>query len=184
MTPIVGATIALLDPLLRLWLGDTIGGQSAPIARILLIACWFNAFAQMPFARLQAGGRPGAIGKLHLLEVPFYAALLWLAVTHFGLIGAALTFLVRIVVDTIALAVLASRGLGNDLALGITLAAFVGGAAWMGFDPAPQPLAPTLLVACGIFLLMLIPSWRIAPAEIRVMARAAFRKGLRIHRRD
>jgi O-antigen/teichoic acid export membrane protein len=182
LTPIVAATTVLLDPILRLWLGDAIGGQAAPVARILFIAWWLNAFAQMPFARIQADGRPATIGKLHLLEAPFYIGLLWLAVVYFGLIGAALTFLVRIVVDTVALAILAGRGLGCDVALGATLLALLGFALWLGFEPAIQPLGPSLVGAVAIFTLALIPSWLIAPADIRVLARSQVRRALRRRR--
>lgn len=167
MTPPVLAAIIAMDPLMRLWLGDAVGGQAAPLARILLVAAWFNAFAQMPFMRLQAQGRPDLVGKAHLCEVPVYLAVLVAATHAFGLAGAAAAFLLRVVVDGLVLFALAGRGLPHGRALLATLAVLIGAALAMECIVPASGVAATFGLAALAGLAALVPAWRIAPPVVR-----------------
>jgi hypothetical protein len=55
---------------------------------------------------LQGKGRPDITGKLHMIELPFYALILWSLVKDFGVVGAAASWTIRVVIDTAALFVL------------------------------------------------------------------------------
>jgi O-antigen/teichoic acid export membrane protein len=163
LTPPVAAAVILMDPALRLWLGDALGGQAAPIARILLIACWLNAFAQMPFARLQASGRPDVVGKLHSIEVPLYLAFLFGAIVKFGLLGAAFAFLGRTVIDAAALFLANSRRIDHGVALSGTLTALLALAAFLGLEPTRLDVDRAILgaiaaaAASGFAALVVMP---------------------------
>ncbi len=103
------AAIYLIEPFLRMWIGSKIGVQSAPVGRIVLIGFWLNAFALIPFVRLQAAGRPDIVSKFVLAELPVYVVCLYLGLKYMGFIGCALAFTLRCVSDYVFLTWLAGR---------------------------------------------------------------------------
>jgi O-antigen/teichoic acid export membrane protein len=112
-------TVALLPPVtaimlfghfgLRVWLGADFANQSTLVLQILSIGVLANGLAHVPFALIQGNGKPEWTGKLHLLELPLYLALFYPLVRSFGIIGAALAWSGRMVVDAGVLFALARR---------------------------------------------------------------------------
>lgn len=98
----VGALVAPWA--LTLWLGADFAQQSTTVTQILLLAFGVNAVAQIPFTALQAVGKVRAVALLHSAELIPYAALVFVAITWFGLVGAAWAWLFRSIVDYAALA--------------------------------------------------------------------------------
>ncbi len=96
--PVLGG-ILLASPLLHLWVGAKMGAAAAPIARVLILAFWFNALALVAFTRLQARGRPDLVTKILLVQIPPYWLALYFVMPFYGLMGCALTFLARLVCD-------------------------------------------------------------------------------------
>lgn len=179
LTPPVAAALFLMHPALVLWLGPEIGSQSAPIGRFLLVATWLNAFAQMPFARLQAGGRPDLVGKTHLIELPFYFVGLWFAITHAGLMGAALVFLARVAIDTFIMFRLADRRLPHAGFLGVTLLLLVAASAVLANDGAALGWGWSILATLVVGLVALVPAWALAPHPLRAILTQRFvRRGI------
>jgi O-antigen/teichoic acid export membrane protein len=103
------AGIFVIEPFLRIWVGDKIGAQGAPVGRIALIAFWLNAFALIPFVRLQSAGRPDIVSKFVIAELLPYLALLYFGLKFFGFEGCALAFAARCVSDYVFLTWLAGR---------------------------------------------------------------------------
>jgi O-antigen/teichoic acid export membrane protein len=124
LTPAVAFGLAVMAPVLHLWLGAKIGDPAGPIGRIMLITAWLNVFGQVPFARLQATGAPETVAKANMCEVPFYLALLWALIAVAGLEGAAIAALVRILFDTHLMQWLAARRFFNVLGVVLALALF------------------------------------------------------------
>jgi O-antigen/teichoic acid export membrane protein len=98
----------------------------------------------MPFSALQSAGRADIPAKLHTLEVPLYLAALWFLVGRVGLVGAAIAWLLRMLVDTLALYAAVPRAIPADelqpvvrRAVGLT----VGGAAALAACALAGPLA-------------------------------------------
>lgn len=89
---------------LRLWLGHDFSVQATALTRLLLLAFGVNALAQLPFTALQAVGRVRAVALLHSAELLPYAAAVFVAISWFGLIGAAWAWLLRSIVDYAVLA--------------------------------------------------------------------------------
>lgn len=177
LTPPVAAGLILADPLFRLWLGEDIGSQAAPLARVMLVAVWFNAFAQMAFVRLQAQGRPDLVAKLLLAETPVYLIALWWALSHHGLWGAALVFLARMVIDSLGMFLLAGRRIERGWLLFPTLAVFT--AACFALR-AMESIG--LLAGLGLGVLaaiaLALPGWHLLPEDLR-----ARMSGLSVRRR-
>lgn len=103
MLPVLMLASTFATPLLSLWLGQEFAVNAGQICRWLLLGMFVNSLAHVPFALLQAHGRADITAKLHLLELPFFATCLVLAVGHFGLVGAALAWVARVALDTVLL---------------------------------------------------------------------------------
>ena len=129
--PVLGA-IFLIEPALQLWVGNSIGGQAAPVGRILLVGFWANAFAMIPYTGLQASGRPDLVTKVLLIEIPPYFLLLYLGLTYFGVPGAALALAARSVIDYGLLSWAAKKGFSGWLLLTANLTLLTAGAFFAG----------------------------------------------------
>ena len=75
----------------------------------MAIGIFINSLAWVPFALVQGAGRPDLTAKLHLSELPLYLLTLWCLIKGFGLEGAALAWVLRVVLDAILLFYLAQR---------------------------------------------------------------------------
>ena len=178
-TPPVAALIVLADPLMRLWLGDDLGARSAPLLQILAIAGWANIFAKVPYARLQAQGRPDWVAKIMLAQLPLYLPALWFALQEFGLMGAAWVYLARNTVDTLALFVAAEGRVQRAVLLGPTWVAMVAAAILLpSLAPLSWPTAAAL--AAPAIALATLAGWFAAPAGMRDTAMHLLRKALRL----
>jgi O-antigen/teichoic acid export membrane protein len=109
--PVMLVLIALAPEGLTLWLGKDFAQNSAPVARWLLAAVFINGVAQVPFSHLQSEGRPDLTAKLHLIELPFYAVLLFVMAKAFGIRGVAIAWFLRVALDTLLLFILSHRWL-------------------------------------------------------------------------
>ena len=107
MTPAIAVGILLMEPFLAWWITPAFAEQSAPVGQVILLGFWINGFARIPFTQLQAQGNPNRVAQCHLAEVLPYFALLYLGLHHFGLVGAAVAFSLRVLADFALLAGLA-----------------------------------------------------------------------------
>lgn len=96
------------QPILAVWLNATFAASAAGVLRLLALGIFLNSLAHLPYALLQAHGRSDVTAKLHLLELPAFAALLVWGVQSFGIIGAALAWTARVGLDAALLYVCAS----------------------------------------------------------------------------
>jgi O-antigen/teichoic acid export membrane protein len=94
---------------LRLWLGAPFAIASAPVLRWLAAGVLLNAVGHVFFVALQGVGRPDLTAKLHLLELPAYAASMWMLAHTLGLVGFAVAWTLRVGVDAFCLGVLVVR---------------------------------------------------------------------------
>jgi len=101
---------------LALWLGADYAAQSAAATRWLAAGVAINCAAQVPFALLQARGRPDSAAKAHLVELPFYLAALFFLVPRYGIEGAAIAWCARSAVDAAIMFGLGSRRLAEAAA--------------------------------------------------------------------
>ena len=134
--PVALVAIALASEGMRVWMGGAMPPASAVVLQWLALGVFVNSIAQVPFAALQSAGRPDLIAKLHMLELPLYAASIWLFARSFGLVGVAIAWTLRVTIDAAAL-LLVARGtlrlpivpqLGSAWTLPLMIAALVGAA--------------------------------------------------------
>lgn len=101
---LVVATVIVFAPdILGLWVGETFAEKSTLVLQILAVGFFVNSLALGPFNLVQGLGRTDVTAKFHLLELPFYALLLWFGVRHLGIVGAALAWTARVTLDGLLL---------------------------------------------------------------------------------
>jgi len=88
---------------LSLWMGHDFSSQSTALLRWLAVGLLVNGMARVPSAFLQAIGRPSVTARLHFIELPIYAFGLWLLLSRFGILGAAIAWTGRVVLDFLLL---------------------------------------------------------------------------------
>ncbi len=145
--------IVLASEGLRIWLGTEFSQHSTPVLQVLAIGVFINGVAQVMATLVQGLGRPDLSAKLHLIELPIYLPLLWLAIHHFGILGAAAAWTGRVALDGALLFVLASRFLGDNVGLVRRMA--LGLLAAIGGLMVPL-LAPDTLSRLAIGVIVLI----------------------------
>jgi O-antigen/teichoic acid export membrane protein len=101
--PIVLIIVTFSHEGLMIWLGNDFANNSAPVLQWLAVGVFINSLASVIFALIQGRGRPDLTAKFHLLELLFYLPLLWWALRHYGIVGAAFIWTLRVVVDGILL---------------------------------------------------------------------------------
>jgi O-antigen/teichoic acid export membrane protein len=161
LTPAAMTAIILVRPFLTLWLGEATAAQSTPIALVLIVGIWVNGLAQLPYASLQASGRTDLTAKVHLVEVLPYFLLLWLGLTHLGVIGAAIAWTVRVVADYLALAKLDRvdrKTLAPTLVQGTAVLALALVMLDTQLDPVARwGLVAIICLAIGAYLAKIVP---------------------------
>ncbi|WP_118181632.1 flippase [Paraburkholderia phosphatilytica] len=102
-TPVALVATIALEPFLRLWVGNAIADEAAPVGRILVIGVWLVGQASVTRILIQSQNNPAAAARVGLVELPVFAVLLWFGIRHFGLTGAALAVVARALFDYVAL---------------------------------------------------------------------------------
>lgn len=105
MLPVTMLVIIYADIGLTLWLGRDFAIHAIRVFQILAIGVFVNSLARVPFAFIQAAGRPDIPAKLHFIELPLYLFGLQYVLRVWGVEGAAIVWAVRIIVDNIMLLV-------------------------------------------------------------------------------
>ena len=88
---------------LDIWLGAEFAKNSIRVLQWLTVGVFINSLAQVAFALVQGAGRPDLTAKLHLIELPLYLLTAWWLIGIYGIEGAAIAWVARIVVDTVFL---------------------------------------------------------------------------------
>lgn len=132
LLPVLLVVATLAADGLNVWLGPAFAENGTRALQWIAAGVFANALAQIPFAFLQAAGKPDVTAKLHVAELPFYLGLLWVLTVRMGIAGTAMAWTVRTVADGIFLFALASRLL-----------------------PQSRPFVMKLAIAtCGAFLIV------------------------------
>lgn len=103
------AAAALAYPVLKWWLSAEFAQQALPITLILCVGIWLNSIAIVPYTFLHANGNTKITAIFHMLELVLYILALWWLANHFGLMGAALAWVARVLLDLILLQAATSK---------------------------------------------------------------------------
>ena len=107
--PITLIIISFSYEILEFWIDTDFARNSYLVLQLLALGIFINAHAQVPYAIIQASGRPDITAKLHLIELPIYLLLLAWMLSNYGIVGAALSWSARIFFDSTILFMLVSK---------------------------------------------------------------------------
>jgi O-antigen/teichoic acid export membrane protein len=183
MAPLCLAFVVLAGNILDLWLGAEFAAQSTLPMQILAGGLLILSLGSVPFNLLQAGGRPDVAAKIHLIELPIYAVVAVLLVREFGIVGAAMAWTFRAVLDAVLFHAAARRLLpigglrparrprpAAVALLAMTAAVVLGSLLVLGGFPVAQFVAVAL---CGVGYAALVWLFVLDPGE-KTAARQAF----------
>lgn len=94
---------ALAYPVLALWLSAEFARAALPVVLVLCLGVWINSMALLPYTLLHARGNPRLTAIFHLLELLLYLVALWFLSSWLGLLGAALAWVARVLLDLVLL---------------------------------------------------------------------------------
>jgi O-antigen/teichoic acid export membrane protein len=154
LTPMIVVALVATAPFFEIWLGPTVAERCTTAGELLLLGVWFSSLAGMPYAMLQAQGRPDVAPKLQaLLLVPFLGAL-WIGIHLAGLAGAAAAWGARCAVGGTLIAATAGilrpvslRLLPSLLLLGLALVT-----SWLVENNVPARIAAVVLLGSASLL--------------------------------
>lgn len=161
LTPGLLVAILLFEPAMKLWVGNTLGGEMAPAGRVMIVSFWLFALSAVRITLLYSSGRPRAVTTAYAFELPLYFTVLYAAMQAFGLMGCAFALVFRTGMDLVVQGWLFEKRLPG-LRLFANFALLVAGtyvaALWLISPEIGLPLAAILVVAAIILALRGLPS--------------------------
>lgn len=107
MFPLVLFLVTFAEEGLDLWLGADFAKQAGFVFQWLAAGVLANSLAHPAFAFIQGHGRADLTARLHVFELLLYLPVLWWGLEHHGIHGAAVVWFGRVLLDSLALFVLA-----------------------------------------------------------------------------
>jgi O-antigen/teichoic acid export membrane protein len=86
--------------ILAAWMGASFAAQASGCLRLLALAMVVNVLAWPSYQLLHAAGRADITARYHVLELVLHVPLSVLLIARFGILGAAVAWLLRVVLDT------------------------------------------------------------------------------------
>lgn len=165
MTPLIVTCVLLIKPFLAWWVGAEFASESSLVGQVILIGFWINGFARVPYAQLQARGKPGLVAKCHLFEVLPYFFLLYIGLQYMGILGAAFAFTFRVFIDFMLLSVLAGS-LSRAISIFSFPAILLVGSLLLTFQTYTENQLTLIYISVYIFMTM-VWAWTKAPDSIK-----------------
>ena len=106
ITPLTVAMVLLSPWLMKLWLRARNTPDAVFSAQVFLAGAVVQALASVSFTALHARGRSDVPAWVHMAEFPIYCGAFYWAATRFGVRGAAIVWLGRVIVDFVCMVVL------------------------------------------------------------------------------
>jgi len=143
LLPVLLAAVLFAPEALGAWLGGDFPARSTLVMQLVAVGVFVYSLNHVPAEMINAAGRPSFTARARVVELVAFLPLAWLLITRLGIRGAAIAWLLRVVVDTGVLFAGSHRLLGSPRASGrrILAAATLGlGAMLVGCLPAPLAL--------------------------------------------
>jgi O-antigen/teichoic acid export membrane protein len=103
MLPITMLVMAYAHEGLTLWLGHDFAVHAVSVFQILAIGVFINSIGRVSSVFIMAAGRPDIPAYVFMLELPIYLFSLWYMLGRWGVEGAAIAWVARIVLDNVAM---------------------------------------------------------------------------------
>jgi O-antigen/teichoic acid export membrane protein len=152
--------ITIAPEFLGLWLGPEFATESGLILQLLTGGIFIYSLSYLAFSLLQSAGRPDLSARWHLIELPLFVAAAWWVTREYGILGMAIIWGLRGLLDVLILYPLALRyvpeartSLARTGGFTCVLIILLPVVAW------PEAFAMRMATAAGISLLFILISW-------------------------
>jgi O-antigen/teichoic acid export membrane protein len=159
MTPLTISAVLLAPFLMKLWLRARNTPEAVFAAQVFLAGAVVQATASIAFTALHARGRSDLAAWMHCAEFPIYFLAFYWAAVHFGVKGAALAWLGRVIVDFIGMVILLRlhKEDGSSFAKPELMAALISVGILLTVGLSGKS---GLIVACVLCILTWLWTWR------------------------
>lgn len=99
----------ILPDLLFWWIGEVVTDDSLLVGRLLCVGIFFNAIGIMYYTLIHASGDSKSTAFIHMFELPVYLFILFTLILKYGVVGAALAWTLRMIIDSCLMAIVASK---------------------------------------------------------------------------
>lgn len=100
LLPVTVALTLFAHQLLVIWINPVFADHCALLLQIFSIGILINCLAHIPFTLIQSAGAARLTALVHLVELPIFLLILWWLTSTHGTIGAAIAWLIRMILDT------------------------------------------------------------------------------------
>ena len=114
LLPMAVALALFSHELLSAWISPVFSNNSATLLQIFALGIFFNCLAHVPFTLIQSAGSPRLTALIHTAELPFFLVALWWLTYSYGILGAAIAWLLRMVLDSGVMFILSVPFLGQS----------------------------------------------------------------------
>lgn len=115
LLPVTVALALFSHEILSLWISPAFAVHSSVLLQIFAVGIFVNCLAHVPFTLMQSAGAARRTALIHAAELPVFLAALWLLTSAYGVRGAAVAWLLRMVLDTVLMFTACSPLLGRSL---------------------------------------------------------------------
>jgi O-antigen/teichoic acid export membrane protein len=160
MTPLTISTVLIAPFLMKLWLGARNSPDAVFAAQVFLAGALVQSITSIAWTALHARGRSDLTAWIHLAEFPLYCGAFYWAATRFGVRGAAMAWLGRVIVDFLSMVVMfrIQKRNGGTILPGEVVASLVS----IGIIPiAILPLRNAAVIATILCSLTWFWTWRV-----------------------
>ena len=103
MAVLCGLTALTIYPVLSIWISAEFASKAYPIALIFIVGALINGVATVSYTFLHAIGKTKLTAEFHIAELLIYLAMIYVLTKQFGLMGAAIAWVLRVTIDLILL---------------------------------------------------------------------------------
>lgn len=143
LLPVTVALTLFAHELLAVWINPGFADHSAALLKVFAVGILINCLAHVPFTLIQSAGAARLTALTHFIELPFFLVALWWLTSSYGVLGAAIAWLLRMVFDTSLMFILCCPLLGRPvkslISSKVVIFALVTAAGFAGvlFEPLP-----------------------------------------------
>jgi O-antigen/teichoic acid export membrane protein len=86
-------------PVLSIWISTEFALKAYPIALIFIVGAFINGIATVSYTFLHAVGKTKLTAEFHIAELLIYIVMIYVLTKQFGLMGAAIAWVLRVAID-------------------------------------------------------------------------------------
>jgi O-antigen/teichoic acid export membrane protein len=101
LLPVSTFLVFFSQEVMSAWINQSFSLNSEIFLKVFSIGILVNSITHIPFTLIQSAGLAKTTAKIHIIQFPIFIGLLWTLIHFYGILGAALAWLARMILDSI-----------------------------------------------------------------------------------